>query len=286
MKIGNLWDNWWKKIIWIGAGGILLIGGGVSWLWFKYFFQPHVLNPWLPAQLQFAQPVFRDVVGDLGGVPVTIPRHYASLVEYEGDPGWGHRRSGPAPQRTHQSRLKSFSIDFRYPDMVGLATPELRVEKRKSTNGNTMWLFFGVSAGSSYPRDDFLDLLENSIDTNYKMLRHEKLPEPQYGLTVYAPVGANPNTRVPFDTHHEDEDVFVNHDDVEHVNTYIECSNVLISSAPCRHTFSLAPRMKAKVTIAYRRGLLPEWRRLQEQVTRLIEDWAVEPSPVESPSVR
>lgn len=38
-------------------------------------------------QMATAQYTPKDVVGDLGGMPVTIPRHLAEFVEYEGDPG-------------------------------------------------------------------------------------------------------------------------------------------------------------------------------------------------------
>lgn len=83
----------------------------------------------------------------------------------------------------------------------------------------------------------------------------------------------NQTTRAPFKTHHEDEDVFVHYNQSGRVDAYIKCSNVRIDSAPCQHTFSLEPRVKAQVYLHYRRGMLPEWKRIQHQVVHLIENW-------------
>ena len=50
---------------------------------------------------------------------VRIPRHYAEYVEYDGDPGFGEKRKGPVPERTFESKLSSFGMDVRFPDMRG-----------------------------------------------------------------------------------------------------------------------------------------------------------------------
>ena len=34
------------------------------------------------------------VIGDLGGVPVEMPRNSVRLLQYNGDPGWGEEREG------------------------------------------------------------------------------------------------------------------------------------------------------------------------------------------------
>lgn len=39
----------------------------------------------------------QDVIGNLGGMRVTIPAGMAELVQYDGDPGWGGRTPGTCP---------------------------------------------------------------------------------------------------------------------------------------------------------------------------------------------
>lgn len=85
----------------------------------------------MPPQMAAAHYTPKDVVGDLGGMPVTIARHIPHLVEYDGDPGWGEKRKGPPPERTHASRLNSFGVHVRYPDMATLSSPELWSEFEK-----------------------------------------------------------------------------------------------------------------------------------------------------------
>jgi len=285
MKLRTLWNTWWKKLFWLGGVPVLLVVALLFWVWLRYAVLLSVLNPWLPPQLQFAHPVFRDVVGDLGGVPVTIPRHYISLVEYEGDPGWG-KREGPVPERNHHSKLTSFSIDFRWPDMVAASTQELKAERRNASINETMWMFFGVGAGHSYHQDGlFLERLASSVG-RYAPFKYEKLPKAQHGLTVYTPVGVDPGTRVPFKSDSRDKDIFVHHNADGEVDAYIECSNVGIASAPCGHTFSLAPHIKAEIRVHYRRGLLPEWQSIQTQIVRLIESWEIDPAQAQSPAQR
>jgi hypothetical protein len=110
-------------------------------------------------QMAAAQYTRKDVVGDLGGMPVTIPRHMAEFVEYEGDPGWGEKRHGPRPERTHASKLTSFGIQFRYPDMVTLSNAEMWQDKKSKSIFVTDWMDIGVTTGNRYAKDGFLDRL-------------------------------------------------------------------------------------------------------------------------------
>jgi hypothetical protein len=119
-------------------------------------------------QMATAQYTPKDVVGDLGGMPVTIPRHMAEFVEYEGDPGWGEKRKGPVPERTHQSKLTSFGVQFRYPDMATLSSPAMWQDKKSKSIYNTDWMSFGVNASSQYPdawlsRFDLPRILRSSV---------------------------------------------------------------------------------------------------------------------------
>ena len=58
-------------------------------------------NPLFPPEMNAARvPRSEFVIGDLGGMPVKIPRYFASYVEYDGDPGFGEKRPSSPPIRT------------------------------------------------------------------------------------------------------------------------------------------------------------------------------------------
>ncbi len=214
----------------------------------------------------------RDVVGDLGGVPVTIPRHFANYVEYDGDPGWGEKRKGPPPERTHQSRLRSFGYYTRFPDMAGESSGELIKDKGIYSSYTTPWISVGITTGSYYPGDGFLDRLTAQIGKSgsiHKYRQHERLTEPVHGLTVYGAAGIDPKTNQPYRDHPNAKDIFVHRDKTSRVDAYIDCVNQG-GSQPCKHIFSLEPYMHAEVYVLYRRSLLPQWREIQQAVTRQI----------------
>ena len=50
------------------------------------------------------------IIGDLGGVPVEMPRDSVRLVEYNGDPDWGESFEGAVPERTYDSKISSFVV--------------------------------------------------------------------------------------------------------------------------------------------------------------------------------
>jgi hypothetical protein len=84
--------------------------------------------PW-GKEMTLAYHTPQDVIGDLGGMPVKIPAHAAHWVQYDGDESWKPRK-GPVPVRTYQSKLASFGMDARYPDMATLSSPELEKDKK------------------------------------------------------------------------------------------------------------------------------------------------------------
>ena len=144
----------------------------------------------------------KDVIGDLGGLKVKIPRHYAEYVEYADDPGWGEKRKGPVPERTFDSKLRSFGIEARFPDMVGLENDQLRKEYRSyNLNPDNPWISFTVISGRSYPSlgANARNGLAKGIGeySEYWWETYERLPEDVYGLEAYVVRGLHPATGVP-----------------------------------------------------------------------------------------
>ena len=260
---------------------ILYQGVRAYWVWKSTWgFQPK--------EMALAQYTPKDVVGDLGGMPVTIPRHMAELVEYNGDPGWSGKREGPIPERTHESKLKSFGIDFRYPDMATLSSPEMRQDKESKTIYNTDWMGFGVSAGSSYPKDGWLERGADTVVTGsgeYFWNKFAKLPDQQFGMDVYVLTEINPNTGQParYEDSIDAKDVFVAKNKQGRIIAYIRCVNVPHAAAPCSHDFSMEfDGMHAEVYIHYRRGHLKDWKDIQAKVTAMLLGFRVQAPAQES----
>ena len=166
---------WWVWVLGFILGLVLLIAAGTVWLLIKI--NAAYLNGFAPWPMAVAQYTPKDVVGDLGGMKVTIPRHIPELVEYNGDPRWGEKRQGPRPQRTHDSKIASFGFDLRYPDMATLSSPELRADKKKQKTFETMWIGVTVGTGEIYPRDGALDSrahseLDKSANSSYPWYFH------------------------------------------------------------------------------------------------------------------
>jgi hypothetical protein len=263
--------KWLKRITWVI---FLLIGVSLAWHLIVSGASTIGSNPFEPPEMAAAKYSPRDVVGDLGGVPVTIPNHFANYVEYEGDPSWGEKRLDSKPERTHQSKLVSFGYHTRFPDMVGESGPELIKDRRSYPSSKTPWISVGINTGKDYPGDGFLDRwTQATVETPNTILKYEnyeKLLIKEHGLTVYAAAGIDPRTNSPFREHTDAKDVFVSRDKSGRVEAHIQCSNRNVPAPPCTHDFSLEPDMHAKVYLSYRRSQLANWREIQEAVKQQI----------------
>ncbi|AON55723.1 hypothetical protein [Herbaspirillum seropedicae] len=202
-------------------GAMLLLMMGAFWLYLE------IVNASLwgfgPREMVIAQYTPKDVVGDLGGMKVVIPRGVAELVEYDDDPGWGEKRKGPRPVRTSESKLASFGFYVRYPDMATFADPEMRKDYEKygtrewafnhGIRGGDPWLNPGVLSGTFYPGDGFLDRHSVELDVPIGRLsweKFDKLPQKEHGLTIYRVKGieadlADPQKELDFSV----KDVYV-----------------------------------------------------------------------------
>ncbi len=227
-----------------------------------------------------AQYTDKTVRGDLGGVPVAIPHYFAEYVEYDGDPGWGEKRKGPKPVRTQESKIASFGFDVRYPDMVGKDSSENWSDYKNRKIGTTTWIRVGLNSAGMYSGSGSIARLsESSLKSMLDPASHppyayEMLDQKEYDLDVYAPKGFDFKNQKPYREHANADDVFVGSESGD-VVAYIKCSNSPFYSAPCNHKFSLEPNMHADVSIYYRRGLLSDWRKIQDRVTDVVFGFAV-----------
>ena len=261
-------------VVWvfIGAFGFLSSNG-------------YALDSFASPAVEAARLAPREVLGDLGGMPVTIPRYFANSVEYEGDPAWSEKRPGPRPQRTHQSKLVSFGYYTRFPDMAGESSAELIGDRRTYPARTTPWIKVGVRTGSIYPGGDFLERRVASIGKSGQILKYERyarLPDLQHDLIVYTPQGIDPRTSRPYREDRDAHDLYVHRDKAGRVEAYIDCSNRNVPAPPCQHSFSLEPNMHAQINVIYRRSQLENWREIQQAITQQILGFKVSPSSTRS----
>ena len=218
----------------------------------------------------------REVVGDLGGVPVRIPIEFAKSVEYDDDPAILEPRRKPVPARNFSSRLRSFGFDFRYPDMAGPSSEEARKDRAAHLPGSTFWISVGLNAGEDYHGAGSTERItsgtlgspEPATGASYKLAA-----EKTCGLEAYVLTGNDARSGKPNREHSNAEDVFIGRDAAGKATTYIECSNRPLNAAPCKQHFDLEPQMHAKVYLSYRRGLLCEWRGIQGATSQLISSF-------------
>ena len=232
-----------------------------------------MFNPFESLAMSAAKHSSNDVTGDLGGVSVSIPRHFANFVEYD-DINLSEKRKDIIPKRIHGYKLNSFGYYTRFPDMAGQSSQKLIKDRESYSSGKTPWISVGINTGSIYPGDGFLDRATAQIGKSGDILKYEKyeqLPNQLYGLTLYVATGIDPKTNRPYREDTDAHDIFVHRDKkTNRVDAYIDCSNRNVIAPPCTHDLSLEPYMHAQVYVSYRRNLLPQWQEIQQSVTQQI----------------
>ena len=256
---------------------MLLLIGGAGFLYWQYALAKLRLFGFQPPEMAMARYTPKDVIGDLGGLKVRIPRHYAEYVEYDGDPGWGKKREGPIPERTFDSKLSSFGISVRFPDMKGLESTELREELRNyQLDPNNPWIRIGINAGEIYPGlgANARNGLAKGIGeySEYWWENYERLPEDIYGLEAYVVSGLHPATGLPAKEHDDAYDVYLHREPSGHVDTYIKCGKTSVPGgiASCRMSFGLEPDAEVAVRVSFYPRLLPRWKEIQQSSRDLL----------------
>lgn len=227
----------------------------------------------LSAAYKASQPYPGFAIGDLGGMPVKVPRHLAELLEYDGDPGWAPAPDWLPPVRTFESKINSFGFYVRFPDGATLNSKERREEKRLTPPWEDRWIDVGVASSERYPRDGFLDtyvqlrLLDHAGKS--ALHRYHRQPEDEHGLEVYrlAPPPEGPD---PTKTLVSEE--FVGRDSAGKVISTIDCTLSFDENrSRCSQVWSMEARgLRIQLTASYRRPLLQHWREIQPMVTQIV----------------
>lgn len=226
-----------------------------------------------PKEMAAAQHSRSAVLANLGGVKVNIPNYFADYVEYDPAPVGLNKEKNYKKVDGDLPKITSFGFDVRYPDMEGKSTPELLDSFINKKIRTSQWILVGFNSGNNYKSPGginrmALGMISISNESNPRSWWniYEKLSDKQYGLDVYVHPGIDGETGISYRNHRNANDVFFKKNDNGEVITYIKCSNRDIPSAPCTHHFDLEPKIKSTVRIVYRRGLLQEWKNIQDKV--------------------
>lgn len=221
-----------------------------------------------------------SLIGDLGGVPVSIPRPFAHFVEYDDDPHFMEKEGWVPPERTYQSKIRSFGFEVRFPDMASedMKTHE---ERLKKDIFNTMWMRVGVDAGEDYGSSGdvaFERYLQNYLNPNRKRFVYGRLPNKTFGLTGYTPIDVDKSLReqVIGGASIRDKNIYYAKNKDGRITTFIECGNKKHRAVNCRQSFNLGPLMKVRVSVSYRKELLPHWREIQSSVSKVFRSFQVD----------
>lgn len=236
-----------------------------------------------PSEMVLAQYSPTDVIGNLGGMKVVIPRYFAEYVEYENDSEIEETRKRTQAVRTFDSRLESFGMDVRFPDMQGLVHWRDRQEMHRQSPHESNWLRVSVTSGKYYYGDKSLDRLAfvalkpDLYPGDYWWNNYVKLPENEFGLDIYVVAGIDPHSGKPAQESHHTSDIYLYQQTSGKVDTYIICRRprALNGVAGCDMKFTLEPTANVGVKVDFRRGLLPEWRKIRESVHDLLLSFEV-----------
>ncbi|QRQ87426.1 hypothetical protein [Cupriavidus oxalaticus] len=232
------------------------------------------------------------IIGDLGGVPVSVPVNYIHLVtEYDGDPSVfdPERRKWTPPVRTFASKINSLPLMVHLPDFAP-RTPENEASyyrTQKSIAAPIEWLPIGISASTSLNLSDEKLESGNLYDQNKKIeglskfrnKRYDLKAETIYGLTEYR---SEEIVHYPSGPATKKERLFFFTDSGKDV-AFIECN---ANGEPfeesrrnvCTHRFSLYPAIKAEVSLQYDARTLSQWMEYQRKARELILSFRVQPS--------
>ncbi|MDP3332489.1 MAG: hypothetical protein Q8Q40_05600 [Methylococcaceae bacterium] len=273
--------RWLKRIALALLVLILLIIGGAAFVWYRAVSPFYELGTAMTRNDSARKPT----IGDLGGIPISIPPGIARFVEYQDDPGFMKPRKGPIPVRTLQSKFRSFGFEMRFPDkaLVRDETPE---QAKKISPDNTMWVDVGLDIKGYNDALALSRQLKGRATRKWPMMNdglHSKeelkdrhgyrlLPEPLYGLMVYQVYGYE-NIKHDID----DRNIYYHVNQKGEVDTYIQCSNVKLLRAPCDHFFVLPHTEHTIAEVNYRIELLPQWQAIQAAATEVILGFAVNP---------
>lgn len=259
------WGRWLLGLLLVAALGM----GAVAAVW---LYKAQRFTERLETRLA-SQPYEGFAIGDLGGMPVKIPRHMAEMLEYDGDPGWAPAPDWLPPVRTFESKMNSFGFYVRFPDGATLDSRERREEKRLVPPWEDKWIDVGVASSKHYPGHGFLNRYVasrlHSHEGKTPLHQFYRQPQDEFGLEVYrlAPPPEGPD---PMKTLVSEE--FVARNASGRITSTFYCSTVPdVNRSMCSQVWSMEEQgLNIKISAQYRRPMLQHWREIQPIATQMV----------------
>jgi len=221
----------------------------------------------------------KDVVGNLGGISVRIPKYYVEYVEYNSGSLFGDfSGKKEVAQRKFESELRSFGMDLWFP------ASHLSSEERQLNRKEGYGIYAGVISGEYYPGPGSLRkrarvvLQPDRFPGDYWWNNYKRLPDKRYGLVAYIVSGKDPRTGEPARESDVTTDVYIHNRADGEIDSVIECRRTSVPEgiASCDLLFSLEPLASVQISVDFPRDCLSDWREIKGFVEQLLLSFRVE----------
>ena len=276
---------------WLILGVLLVVSifiGQFAWRVYSLQSQWFGFEPPEMAERRFTP---KDVIGDLGGMRVNVPRYCAEFVAYNGDPTFGEKRKFSL-EHLPTAKLRSFGIDARFPEMRCQDNEEMREDRRRNfLNRDNPWIAITVISGEFYPTlgarsaDNRSKTITDSIDrpTKFWFDNFERLPISSFGLEAYVVTGIDPRSGKPAKESLDTNDIFIHRLADGAADTYIRCSKSkrYLGAGTCEMNFGMEPKARVRLTVSFARSQLSQWNQIKQSVLDLLASFEVSENTVE-----
>ena len=236
------------------------------------------------------------IVGNLGGVPVSLPQFVVEYVSYDDTPEPFSKKwkTYKIPEkRTYQDNLEGFGFvfDFKTNELRKHFVNYQRWAKESmhyTTSATHTWVDVSVFSGNQAPQINMNEWSTTWLPKNgyYYDYKYSKTGE-EFGLEKYQfPDVLDKKTQKPIRDKDEYGDTFISRDTSGNVTSVIKCNNepkgYTCSSKFCNlrcKCFLQIPDLKTRVTVRFRRPHLKHWQKIQQQAEQHIRSWVVTTEP-------
>ncbi len=159
-----------------------------------------------------------------------------------------------------------------------------------------MWMRVGVSVRPYHDDLSLQRILEGTISAKWNATHakgippelwkdkhgYKRSPKLLYGLVVDEVYGYSESSRHKFPgVDMGDKNTYHYLNSKGYADTFIQCHNVKHSAAVCKQQFILKSVKNTKVSVNYRIGFLPQWREIQEAISKVILGFAIAPNRID-----
>lgn len=218
-----------------------------------------------------------QIIGDLGGMPISISSSIVSEHGVKYADSWRLLHQQPLPARTYQSRLIALNFKMRFTDRALLTEKEAELLNSRTNITETPLLEVGIYADIIY-KDGALKHLHYLFNENSKnkelFFTLDDLKEKNYGLSANRLLVKLSRTGEQGPTYITPKRAYFAGDEKTKLKTSIYCANPKNETTQCVQGWGMDEQgVQIFVQVRYRAGLLEHWRTIQALVSQTILDF-------------